>query len=109
MKAKSMQISDMRASRREAGLCVQCGERPPEEEKVRCSSCLEVNRARYAAGPRRLPARPAECPDCGGPSKWKEVTVLFRQRRRFEAERCASCVAKRTRERFRANTRQQCL
>ena len=57
--------------RRAAGVCVDCGTRPPDAGSVRCSLCRDIRAARARAhrGDTTTDVRLAQglCRDCGGP------------------------------------------
>ena len=91
MSTSTERTRQLRQERRELGLCPQCGDRPPAEGRAVCGVCLEVNRLRGKAK-RENSILNGKCPDCGGPSKRVEVTVIFRKRRRFADGRCRRCT-----------------
>ena len=78
-----------RRERKEAGLCVRCGELPPAEGSVACEACRETRRAEerklYAAKRAK-----GLCGRCGGP--------VF-----AGVSRCASCAVRDAKRRPRKN------
>lgn len=59
--------------RKDAGLCVECGDRPPATGKVRCNDCLRRNRnnarrswqSRYRTMPKEMWGYLGLCTTCG--------------------------------------------
>ena len=94
MATSTERTSALRAERREAGLCPQCGERPPVDGKARCHQCLEINQARAKAQRNKHILR-GKCPDCGAPAERTEITVAAVKRRRFAQKRCVPCRRRR--------------